>query len=411
MAHLALSELCRAAEDSGAPLPLPLVVWLSRSLGEAMADLHGAGRTLDGRLTEELVSIGEAGPPALPPPRVASGNAAMASRADVESLARVLVAVWTAGTSDAARHREAAAKGRPDFLVSARPDLPVGIDGVLLSCFAGGQGGRYESAAPLAVRLARLFGEVDEAAARRDLDRVLRAHPESVEPTDTPASPGPSHSLGDDELRAIERPGSRMRADSGGPLGPEASCIAHLADFPGQVKGALVKSVYEALTPSQRREVEGHLVPEYREILAAGLMPSSWYPEIFFAALQRASHRVQPPGSLMDQMVEARRVFDEVARSYHRLFYRVVGPRRLLVMMNKAWGLYHTVGEGIVHDQGDSWLKGAYVGNPAILEPGYAEGVIGSTWAALRLAGAKAVEVEFRREAPDRIEMDVRWRS
>jgi len=201
-------------------------------------------------------------------------------------------------------------------------------------------------------------------------------------------------------------------ADKGELLGPDAEVFGRMRGFTRKVKGALVESVFTGFEREHADRVSAlrkQFVPAYQQILDDGILGSSWYPEIFFCALLRAADRVAPPESLEKQVYHARSVFEGMSRRYHSLFYRMAGPKRLLTISSKIWRLYHTIGTIVILDREPNLVEGELRDNPAILEPGYAEGTIGAFWGAFRLAGARGVKVQFDRRAEDTLWLKFTW--
>jgi uncharacterized protein (TIGR02265 family) len=179
------------------------------------------------------------------------------------------------------------------------------------------------------------------------------------------------------------------------------------------VKGALVRSVVDQFVidhPELAAPLRAGLVPEYARIVEDGVVASSWYPEVFFCAVLRVTRRLWPPGTLDDELANARRVFDSMARRYHRLFLRVAGPSRLISMAARTWSLYHTVGSLVILERGPGFANGELRDNPAMLEAGYAEGSLGSMWAAILLAGGRDVTVSLQRKPPSTVAMRLAWK-
>jgi len=202
-------------------------------------------------------------------------------------------------------------------------------------------------------------------------------------------------------------------ADTGEPLGPEAEVFHRLRCFRGKVKGALAVSVvrsFEDRHPALADRVAAELSPAYRRMLDDGLLGSSWYPECLFCSVLRSQRRLRPPASVAEEVRDARRVFERMSRSFHSLFFRMAGPRRLLGAVSRLWRLYHTIGTARVEEKQAGQASGVLTDNPAILEPGYAEGTIGAIWGALVLSGARDVHVAFSRRSPDTLWMEYRWR-
>ncbi|MBW2701726.1 MAG: hypothetical protein JRF33_12990 [Deltaproteobacteria bacterium] len=203
-----------------------------------------------------------------------------------------------------------------------------------------------------------------------------------------------------------------LHGDDGAPIGPDSPGLMHIREFEGKVKGALLVGVldhYEDIQPGFRKRLREHLVPAYNTMLDEALLPSAWLPEQLFVAVLRASLRLLPFSSLEDETQQARIVFERTSRRYHSVFFRFMGPRRIIKGAGRLWGLYHTIGELKVDTHGKGFAEGRLIGNPALLCPRYPEGLIGALWGALCLAGAREIRVRYERQPPDVILLRFDW--
>lgn len=466
-----LSALVDAAERSSTVLPAAVVLTLAQQLLGAIAHLHeargGAGpilhrdlkpsnviATLAGsikvvdfglarRVGAQPSALTELGGPSGTPRYMAPEQAQGISttESDVFSLGLVLAELCAAGTGRGVALVRDARAGQPRAVGAIRPDLPTGLDGLVLRAVKLEPSQRYADASAMKRRLADILAGLDLGAASAELGAIVRATlgatgseaptaagPASPRPTPAtppparggtpPRAPTPARTPPDSEPRDSIRIAAGAKPaptaiDLGEPLGPDATCFRHLRDFPGKVKGALVRSVVDQFAadhPELMPAFRDQLVPDFARIVQDGIVPSTWYPEVFFCAVLRGSRRLVPPGSLEEELTSARKVFETMARRYHRLFLRIAGPSRLISMAARTWSLYHTVGKLVIEDSGPGFAAGTLRDNPAMLEAGYAEGSLGAIWGALALAGGRDVTVSLQRRPPSTIAIRLEWK-
>jgi len=213
-------------------------------------------------------------------------------------------------------------------------------------------------------------------------------------------------------VRIIKAEQPIFSRDSGELVGPDSPGLSHLREFPGKVKGALITSVleyYQMHHPDFLPRLKNDLCPEYRTQVEEDILPSSWYPEILFAAILKVSLRQIPFGTVEHEVNDAQEIFAHMSRSYHRMFARVVGPTKLISGFFRLWRLYHTIGKALVDEKSRFSTTARLTENPAVLVPRYTEGAIGAICGALAIAGAKNIQISYRRVPPDTVAFEGQW--
>ena len=201
-------------------------------------------------------------------------------------------------------------------------------------------------------------------------------------------------------------------ADDGGPLGPGSALFGHLAGRSGRIKGTPALGLVRVM----RRDHSGRM-PQFldqldaptRRLVEEGITASDWYPAALVCALLRARDRVLPDLAPAEQVRLGREYFRVMARGYYGIFFRLSGPERLFAMASKLWKQFQTAGDLVIDDSDKGFVRGRITGEPANLEPGHTEAVLGAICEALVSAGAAKLQLAYGRLPPDTVVAELRW--
>jgi len=405
-----LPDLLERSVRTDRPLPPEAVQHACRSLLEVgllfeTADLPTCAAPQPSRMhVTELGAVRLVGVPSL---EAYAGS----PRESVFEMAIWILHIASAGTEQHDRLLDEARGGQPDFLSRAREDLPPGIDSFLIHALSNRAAERHPDVQSMAGRFAALLdekgghgmGSLGAVICRYQAPSTAPPPPEIVEAVDIPPA---MHVPIIRDHSIIPPP-----RDTGEVLGPEAVVLTHLLSFPGRVKGALLRTAVDRFAveyPDKMDALRSQLSAQFREELEEGFSPNAWYSEQLCAAFYRARRRVLE-STPKQEIEEARDAFIKMAQLYHRAFLSVSGPKRLMHLLPTLWKLFHDVGTFKVTEELSDGAVVALDGNPALLEPGYAEATVGSIWGALSLSGARDAAMSYGRVPPSKLEIRIKW--
>ncbi len=180
--------------------------------------------------------------------------------------------------------------------------------------------------------------------------------------------------------------------------------------FDGRVRGSIIRSLIDTYESDHGERALGRLLadlsPESRLCCLQGIMESSWYPQQMLVELAWATSRRLGPEGCTDL------AFRSQSRHFlrlRRLVHRDTGPKALLPCITKAWRRFLDTGK-VRLDRLDE--RGAVIiveDNPAVLEPGYAEAILGSMFALVRMGGASHVSGSCERQSPGTTILEISW--
>ncbi len=178
----------------------------------------------------------------------------------------------------------------------------------------------------------------------------------------------------------------------------------------GRVRGSLIRALIDTYETDHGERAHGRLLAdlsaESRTICLQGIMESGWYPQRAFVELAWATWRRLGPEGCIDL---AYRSQTRHLQRLRRLVNRASGPQALVLCTAKAWRRYHDTGRVRIHELLDDRSTISIDENPAILEPGYAEAVLGAVFALVRMGGTSRVSGTITRLPPEQALLEISW--
>jgi hypothetical protein len=190
---------------------------------------------------------------------------------------------------------------------------------------------------------------------------------------------------------------------------PEQPSLAP-ALFEGRVRGALIRSLVDTYETDHGQAALGRLLAdlstESRLACLHGVSESAWYPQQLFVELAWAAWRRLGPEGCIDLAFRSQR---RHLLRLRRLVTRAAGPAALLACAAKAWRRYQDMGRLKVKQITASSAVLDVEAQPAILEPGYAEAVLGTLLALVQMAGAARPRGTVTRRPPGTTTVTLAW--
>lgn len=190
---------------------------------------------------------------------------------------------------------------------------------------------------------------------------------------------------------------------------PDAARTA--ARVSGKVRGTIIRSLIDTYESDHGDRALGRLLadlaPESRRICLQGILESAWYPQQILVELAWATSRRLGPEGCTDLAYRSQsRHLQRLRRLVHR---GLACPRALLPCVMKGWRRFQDTGYIQIHRLEDESAILSVEDNPAVLEPGYAEALLGSLFALVRMGGASRVSGGCERHPPARTMLELAW--
>lgn len=183
------------------------------------------------------------------------------------------------------------------------------------------------------------------------------------------------------------------------------------SSFSGQVRGSLIRSLVDTYESDHGDRALGRLLadlaPESRLVCLQGILESAWYPQQILVELAWTTYARLGPQGCVDLAFRSQ---SRHLQRLRRLVQRATGPKALLPCVSKAWRRFQDTGRVTIDSMTDERAVVSVEDNPAVLEPGYAEAMLGSMFALVRMAGARRVGGVAERCPPTRTVLELTWK-
>lgn len=177
-----------------------------------------------------------------------------------------------------------------------------------------------------------------------------------------------------------------------------------------KLRGLAIKNDLYVIADLYGADVEADVVaslsPRYRDAIARGILPSSFYDEAMQGEILGAIlHRYGRDALGRIGVAAAHRT----VRRWHRFLGRIVGPERLLERLPGMWSYWRDTGRVHIERQTHDAVDILVEDNAAFGAPGNAEGYAVAAAFIVSVAGGRNVRIAVDRLAHATVRGKVRW--